>query len=656
MSSPSYCVRNERYFCRFPLSLLVLPLVVPLAAALPSQAFARPAAADLTLDVFLKRVLERNESLQAKMLEVEINRRKARGEYGAFEPEVFGSVSREANKRENTVEQQSNLNGANTFTERNNIYQGGLETLVPSGAKVRLGYTLRDLKNSLQGQSSIFGTRGGTNGEYQTFFGFSLTQPLLKNAWYPANLAGIRLAALASDVAFQEYRRQLMVVVSTAEASYWNLYMAQEQVRFFQDSVATAQKILNDNRERLQAGKGSELEVLEAQAALALRRSKLSDAEQKLYEASNRVISLYAETVIGTNRLVRAVDRPQIGSTNAVFFDAWKNAYEFNPDFLSQRQKALQESVRLAYAKNQRLPELDLKGSYGLNGLGETPGSSWDDVGQGGFPSWSVGLEMRFPLAGNIRGRNELAAARLREKEALVSLQEIQSQIVNALDTALHKINSTRDSVQSYENVVSFNTNLLQTALARLEVGKVESRKVLDIEADLFEARNSVVDALVQYQRALLEFDLVQGVILKKRDLELTQKELEAQTSRLLQNGRFTDQQYANVIREVQLEYEKKSAPPRSTDTPAQAGARRALGEKMAEWLPTNRPPALLQTNLPSTEPDPYEKLRDATRRKIQELPLTNRPPLLKPPASVNPDPQERLRDATRRKIEELKP
>jgi len=172
----------------------------------------------------------------------------------------------------------------------------------------------------------------------------------------------------------------------------------------------------------------------------------------------------------------------------------------------------------------------------------------------------------------------------------------------------------------------------------------------------LFEARNSVVDALVQYQRALVEFDLVQGVVLKKRDLELTQKELEAQTSRLLQNGRFTDQQYASVIRDVQLEYEKKSAPPRSTDTPAQAGARRALGEKMAEWPPTNRPPALLQTNLPSTEPDPYEKLRDATRRKIQELPLTNRPPLLKPPASVNPDPQERLRDATRRKIEELKP
>src|SRR6266545_3796129 len=200
MTSLSSRMRSQWRFFQMPRGVLVLPLVLRFITATHAPAFAQPAAADLTLEILLKRVLERNESLQAKMLEVEINRRKARGEYGAFEPEVFGSVSREANKRENTVEQQSNLNGASTFSERNNIYQGGLETLVPSGAKVRLGYTLRDLKNSLQGQSTIFGTRGGTNGEFQTFFGFSLTQPLLKNAWYPANLAGIRIAALASDV------------------------------------------------------------------------------------------------------------------------------------------------------------------------------------------------------------------------------------------------------------------------------------------------------------------------------------------------------------------------------------------------------------------------------------------------------------------------
>src|SRR5439155_15873177 len=132
--------RNRSHFFQMPRGLLILPRVLPIVAVMHTQALAQPAAADLTMDIFLKRVLERNESLQAKMLEVEINRRKARGEYGAFEPEVFGSVSREANKRENTAEQATSQL-SDQFNERNNIYQGGLETLVPTGAKVRLGYT-----------------------------------------------------------------------------------------------------------------------------------------------------------------------------------------------------------------------------------------------------------------------------------------------------------------------------------------------------------------------------------------------------------------------------------------------------------------------------------------------------------------------------------
>lgn len=590
------------------LRCIVLPITLS-ALFSGNSLIAEPRATELKLDEFLRLVLERNESLQGKLLDVEINRRKARSELGVFEPALFGSASREANKRENTAEQESSQL-SDRYEELNNIYQGGIESLLPTGAKVRLGYTLRDLNNSLQGTpilSGLGGVRGGTNGEYQTFFGVSLSQPLLKNAWYPVNLAAIRLAALGSDIAFQDYRRQLMIVVSTAEASYWNLFMAQEQVRYFHDSVLTAQKILNDNRDRLNAGKGSELEVLESEAALALRQSKLSDAEQKLYEASNRVISLYAESVMGTNRLVRAVDQPKLDSTNRFFFEAWKNAFDHNPDFLSQRHKVLQESVRLAYAKNQRLPELDLKTSYGLNGLGETPGLSWDDVQSREFPSWSIGIEMRIPLAGDIKGRNDLAAARLREKQALIGLQEIRTQIVGALDNALHKITSSRDGAHSYEKLVSFNRNLLETALARLEVGKTESRKVLDIEADLFEARNSMTEALVLYQRAVLELELVQGVLLKTRSLELTQKELENRTTRLLVKGQVNDEQIATVIKEIQQDYATKLG---------------TNASKAVPQSPVNPPIQVNATNQPPTDPsqDFYDKLRDATRKQIEEL------------------------------------
>ena len=56
-------------------------------------------------------------------------------------------------------------------------------------------------------------------------------------------LANLRLTALESDIAFQEYRRQLMLTLSQAESAYWNLYYAQEQLRFFKESISVAESI-----------------------------------------------------------------------------------------------------------------------------------------------------------------------------------------------------------------------------------------------------------------------------------------------------------------------------------------------------------------------------------------------------------------------------
>jgi len=639
---------RERLGRRLRRIFSVLALAVFLPLNLRCQSSASHGAVQLTLDEFLKRIIERNESVQVKLLELEVNRRKARAEYGAFEPEFFAGTSREINSRENTVEQQrATLSTTGNFDERNNLYQGGIETLAPTGTRIRIGYTLRDLKNNLQDQSNFL-FRGATNGEFQTFFGINLTQPLLKNAGLTANLAGLRLAALGSDIAYQDYRRQLMLVLGAAEAAYWNLYMAQEQVRFFIESVATAERVLQDNRTRVQSGRAAELEILEAEAALALRRSKLSEAEQKLYEAANRIISFYSETVLATNRLVRAVDQPDISGRPPPFFEAWRAAYEWNPDYLSQRQKLMQESVRLGYSRNQRLPELNLKGSYGLNGLGETPADSWDDIERRGFPSWSVGIEFRVPLTGGIKSDNEWAAARIRHRQAQVSLREIETQVVNGLDTVMHKIQSAHDTVTNYQTVVHFNQNLLNAALARLELGRIESRKVLDIEADLFESKNSRLEAMVQYQRARLELELLQGTLLKNRRFELGKWELEKRTATLLRNGGFDDARYEQFVQAVRQDYERHAAPPPPFGTPEQQRARDAMLRKIGEWSVTNAPPAPAR---PSDSNQSNQLPQTSPPQAAPQPPVATGPSL---PGNTTTNQTDRLLEALRRRIREL--
>ena len=118
--------------------------------------------------------------------------------------------------------------------------------------------------------------------------------------------------------------------------------------------------------------------------------------------------------------------------------------------------------------------------------------------------------------------------------------------------------------------------------MARLQVGKIESRKVLEVDADLFEAKNALLDAQVQFRRALLELELIEGTLLKSRNLDLSQRELESKTALLVRKGKITDQQYADFIRQLQWQFQQKA----SLDSPTEERARRVLRETQQQLNP----------------------------------------------------------------------
>src|ERR1700679_1379527 len=273
--------------------LLILTCFIVTDAAMAQSMPESTNVVDLTLSDYIHKVFAHNESAQAQMLETEVSRQKERAETGIFEPVLQASVTREANARTNTFEEQAAENGESFFSEQNTIYNGGVQQLIPLGGTIQLGANMSMLDNDINPDASILST---TNvlffKQYQTFVGGTLPQPLFKNFGLGPTLASIRLAALDSDIAFQEYRKQLMLVISRAETAYWNLYFAQEQLRFYDNSVAVAQNVLDDNRQKLNAGQGSELDVMEARSGLALRQTKRNEAWQSYLDAMGMMRSL----------------------------------------------------------------------------------------------------------------------------------------------------------------------------------------------------------------------------------------------------------------------------------------------------------------------------------------------------------------------------
>jgi outer membrane protein TolC len=489
----------------------------------------------LKLQDYLRLVVAQNETIQAQLFASESTRRRALAENGAFEPEWVSTAQRQANHRPNTVEQQRNLAGVPVLDERNNLFDSGIEGLTQTGAKVRLGYTLNNFNNNLKPLTPSGVTGPDRSNEWQSFAGVTLTQPLLKNGGTTAALAALRLAAINSESSFQEYRRQLMVTLSQGESAYWAVYFAQEQLRFLQESVGVAETILSDSRVKVKAGKGSELDVLEAEAGLALRHTKRTEARQKASESMAQLLVLAGESPSGQNTTpYLIVDEPDTALPALSYDESWRSAVESNPDYLIQKKKLDEALVRYAFARNQRLPELNLKASYGYNGLGDSAQESWSEVTDHGFRSWSVGGEFRLPLGGGIRGRNELAAMDATVRQVQLQLHGMETQLGNALNTSIQKLRHTRANVDDYDTMVRFNQKLLEAERDRLGVGKVEARHVLEVEAGLFEVRQGLADARVQIKRATLELYLAEGSTLKRKNLDFTPADLREQTRILL--------------------------------------------------------------------------------------------------------------------------
>jgi outer membrane protein len=197
------------------------------------------------------------------------------------------------------------------------------------------------------------------------------------------------------------------------------------------------------------------------------------------------------------------------------------NAFKLHPLYLAQFEKNKQDNIRLAYAKNQRWPQLDLKASYGLNGLGTDFNSSWTPMRQADYPSWYGGLEMRIPLGGGAKARSQQRVAQLRVEQGLLELKAIEVELTSAVTSLARKVAAAQQKAESFQKVVAVNQRLLDTEIVRLDSGKSDSRKILQAEQDLSDARVNELEARLDWQRALVEWLVQTGTFLGKRAHEL---------------------------------------------------------------------------------------------------------------------------------------
>ena len=480
------------------------------------------AQATLHLADLLTRVSAANLNVATERHQIEAARAERSGAWAIFEPQFTTEFTREGNRRLNSRErfltQSSPL-----FDERNNVYGGALELLSPVGTRIRYGVQVRDLRNNLQLQAGSEPSRN--HNEWDGFTGLTLTQPLLKNFGVGSTLAPIRITRAQADSAFHQARGNITRVISSSEMSYWELYGATEELKLRRRSIEIATKLLEDNRARLVAGRMGDLEVYQAEAGLVLRESQAAEAGQRTIEASALLKAYLGQSGEGMTTAFTPADvpDPKDVATSPDSLDL-ASALDRHPEYLARAAIVREQQERARFAQNQRLPQLDLKASYGVNGLGGTFDHWYGSARTANYPSWFLGFHFTVPVGPQIKERSSVIATRSRLAGARSALSAAEIDLTNQLAAARQRVAHLRARYMNYEKVIAYHQKVLEAEIAALDLGRSDSRRVLQAEQDLSEVRSDALRQRVELRRAVLESEVLNGSYLKNRGLDLEEK------------------------------------------------------------------------------------------------------------------------------------
>lgn len=428
------------------------------------------------------------------------------------------------------------IESAGSVSTERQVYITQLLQEIPTGGNFSIQlYTQKN--NSTERFQTI-------NPYYYSQLTFNLTQPLLKNFGFKTSRREILLAKTNRDISESQFKNSVLQTIYDVEASYWNLTYAIENLKVQRQALLLAQNLLKKNKREVDVGTLAPIEILTAEAEVAIREADILQAEVLVKNSEDTlktIINKYSEREGATIKIVPG-DKPIFEKREVSLEEALATAMSNRPDLESYRLDIKNKELDFGYAKNQLLPEINLEASYwspGLSGtqilykdnnpltdevVGTIPGGvnqSFQDAFNFKYKNWSVGVTFTFPM-NTIFSRAQYAQAKLNLQQSLKTLQSQEQSIFLEIRNAVRLVQTNYKRVQAYAAARELAEEKLAAEEKKLLVGLTTNYVVLQNQRDLANAQDSELRAIIDYNLSLAALDRSLGISLKKKNIQLT--------------------------------------------------------------------------------------------------------------------------------------
>jgi outer membrane protein len=441
-----------------------------------------------------------------------------------------------------TISGQLNWQHQNT-PEYSTVITGGSNWLTTNAVNGNIAYS-QSFSPGTQVSVSFNNSRFDSNATryiydptYSSSLGVTVTQPLLRGFGLALNRRYIRIAKNGQRIARLVFHQQAIDTVAGIARLYTDLVSLNEDVSVKQEALRLAQRLYEDNKNKVDQGSLAPIEVTRAQAQVAASQQALISSQGLVRQQELIVMTAITRKGLANPALrdahIVATDSVTVPgqeyaeATEELITEALKNRPELNQAGIQIENS----QISLKGSLNALRPELDLVGVAQNGGFSGTlnptaapfgPGTLADAGAYGATlgqivhasnPTYGIGLQLTLPL------RNRIAQAdavrdELQVRQAQVRRQQLEDQVRLEVADAQVALQQAR---ASYEAAVQ--TRVLQEQSVKIEqqkfdVGLSTNYLVIEYQSYLAQAQSTEVAAKGAYAKAKIALERALGTIL----------------------------------------------------------------------------------------------------------------------------------------------
>jgi outer membrane protein len=496
-------VKEEKRVKRYILALLIV--VIPVGQASAQEELR------LTLKEAIKQAVEKNLDVRAELFNPASAEADIRKYQGIYDP----LVSLFTNYQDSTTMTANRVTsgGESLVRQRSTALNAGVNQLIPTGGTLGAQFN-NSWNHNNYGASNL-------NNFFSSDVTLMYVQPLLKNFGRETTELAIDVAKFAREGALDQFNAKLLDIVSQVEVQYNQLYSLRKNLDAKRTSLDLAETILTNTKAQVKAGVLPSMEILNAQFGVATQQKNLIDAERALKDQVD-VLKL----------LLQRNDVSDIIPVDTPFKDKYpidegkeiRYALASRPD-LKQLRVTLQTSdLQSRVTRSQTLPQLDLTTSAAFTGLADTYNRDLDRVGSGQFPVWSAGLQLTYPI-GNDAAKNDYIKSRLKVDQTRTQVSSLEETIGKDVRAAARAVSSSYQQLDVTSRGRAYAEEVVQAYIKKQKVGLATTKDVMDVLNNQVTAQANEIQAVADYDNAIVALWKATGELLEKEGITLGEKD-----------------------------------------------------------------------------------------------------------------------------------